>query len=106
MLSKIVLLLLICSANCFSLKPIKKFLESKEIEVTQSKIADCGDGESAFHMTNAVLLPDPMLFPGNVSLTATIKVLEDLPDDLKMKVTLKKTFPPINVPCVNNFGSW
>lgn len=106
MLSKIVLLLLICSGNCFSLKPIQKFLESEEIGVTQSEISDCGDGTPAFHMTNAKLLPDPILFPGNVSLTATIKVLQDLPDDLKMKVTLKKAYPPVNVPCVNNFGSW
>ena len=107
MLFKVFLLLLVSSAHCFILEPFQPFFNSGEIEVTKSKISDCGDESSSFHVTEATLWPDPLLFPGNLSISVTTKVLRDLPDkDVMMKTTLKKAFPPITVPCVNNVGSW
>ena len=105
-----ILLLVALSASGaigFSLAPMENVLNNKEVIFYQSKVVDCGDDKSVFHLTDARLLPDPMVFPGNSSLSATLKVLQDMPEkDLLMKVTLKKAFPPIDVPCINNFGSW
>lgn len=108
MLSKIVFLFLVYSVSCFNFKPrVEQFLESNEIQVTQAKVSDCGDDSSAFHLADGKLIPDPLVFPGNASLFATLKVLQDMPEkDVSLKVVLKKDFPPITVPCTNNFGSW
>lgn len=106
MLSKVIFFIFISSSTCFLLVP--KFLDQDDIEVSKSSLVDCGDDTSSFHVTDATLKPDPLLFPGNLTITATTKVLKDLPEkDVEMRVNLKRvSFPPLAVPCVNNMGSW
>jgi hypothetical protein len=53
------------------------------------------------------VIPDEILIPGSVNLNMHTKITKDLPNDLMIKMNLKKLEPfPMDVPCLNGLGSW
>lgn len=69
----------------------------------------CGSiSSSVVKVDNASISPDPILVPGNVTISIGVTLTETLKSPLKANVTLKKRFPFVGylmVPCIKNFGS-
>ncbi|XP_055927794.1 ganglioside GM2 activator-like isoform X2 [Argiope bruennichi] len=69
--------------------------------------ADCGGPDKSIDIKEGSVKPDPILYPGNVSMTVAMDILKDLPaSGLEMKMDLIKLDPrKMNVPCLDNIGS-
>ena len=68
---------------------------------------DCGKQDKSMDINYADIKPDPVIYPGNVSISVNITVLRDLPDsNLILSLLLEKLEPfPMKVPCFQNMGS-
>lgn len=73
----------------------------------KTTFADCGGSSKKITILGGSVNPDPILYPGSVSISAKVSVLEDLPPSgLKMTLKLTKLDPKVMpVPCLKNIGS-
>ncbi|CAL1287326.1 unnamed protein product [Larinioides sclopetarius] len=72
-----------------------------------SRFTDCGGADKIITFKDGSVLPDPVQYPGNVTVSVDMEVLKDLPiSDLDMKVSLMKLDPiRRNLPCIHGVGS-
>ncbi|GFT90034.1 uncharacterized protein NPIL_86691 [Nephila pilipes] len=70
--------------------------------------SDCGDKNKSIAMKYGSVKPDPIGYPGNLTLNVSMDVLKDLPaSDFQMKMCLMKLEPrKRKVPCLQGIGSW
>ena len=68
---------------------------------------DCGKSDKWITLVSADVLPDPVIYPGNVTLVAVFELSHDLPDkDLLMTLNIEKLEPfKMKVPCFKGIGS-
>ncbi|GBL96505.1 hypothetical protein AVEN_229947-1 [Araneus ventricosus] len=69
--------------------------------------ADCGGADKSIAFKDGSVKPDPVQYPGNLSMTVAMEVLKTLPaSDFEMKLDLIKLDPRrMSVPCLDNIGS-
>ncbi|XP_058517288.1 ganglioside GM2 activator-like [Ochotona princeps] len=68
---------------------------------------NCDDGKDPAVIKSLTLEPDPIVIPGNVTISAEGKTSELLSSPQKVKLTLEKKVAGIwiKIPCVQQFGS-
>jgi hypothetical protein len=68
---------------------------------------DCGGPDKWITLNSAGILPDPVIYPGNVTLIADFDLAHDLPDhDVILSLQIEKQEPMrMTVPCLKNIGS-
>lgn len=68
---------------------------------------DCGAADKWITLRSANILPDPVIYPGNVTLIAAFDLSHDLPDrDLMLSLKIEKQEPiRMTVPCLKGIGS-
>ena len=74
----------------------------------QLRTWDCGPADKAIVFRDTFISPSPVVYPGNVSISSHMTVVEDLPvENLLVRVQLDKLEPQrMLVPCMNGYGSW
>ena len=67
-----------------------------------------GSATDTIQVKSLTLSPDPIVIPGsvNVSLDATITADIEAPTELKLVVKKKEFGVFIEIPCIDNLGSW
>lgn len=70
-------------------------------------VFDCGKGDKWITLVSADIVPDPVIYPGNVTLIGDFDLSHDLPDhDVLFSLNIKKLQPfPMKVPCLKGIGS-
>ncbi|CAL1287327.1 unnamed protein product [Larinioides sclopetarius] len=68
---------------------------------------DCGGADKSVAFKDGSVKPDPIQYPGNLSMSVTMDVLKDLPaSNFEMRLNLIKLDPRrMNVPCLESIGS-
>ncbi|KFM60578.1 hypothetical protein X975_21288, partial [Stegodyphus mimosarum] len=67
---------------------------SPDVVLGKATFADCGSANKKVTINSGSVKPDPILYPGNVSVTADVDVTQDLPSaGLKMQLNLTKLEP-------------
>ncbi|GFT34834.1 uncharacterized protein NPIL_494211 [Nephila pilipes] len=69
--------------------------------------SDCGDANKKLVMKDGSVKPDPIHYPGNLTMNVSMVVLKDLPAaNFQMKMSLMKLEPRrMKVPCLQDIGS-
>lgn len=81
------------------------------IEVGKTAFTDCGKefDDVTMHFKNFAMKPDPVRWPGNATASLNLVVDEELPANLVLKLTIKRSSPIgyIYIPCIKPlaFGS-
>lgn len=75
--------------------------------ITSFKWTDCGNSSSIIVFKDAKVSPDPLRFPGDLSVSANVQIKKDIAEHLSAKVELWKIIGifKIRIPCVENVGS-
>ena len=86
----------------FLLSLLTYFFSTQAIETY-----DCGKEDKWLTLVSADVLPDPVIYPGNVTLVGVFDVKHELPDhDLFMSLHIVKLEPfSMQVPCLKGIGS-
>lgn len=68
---------------------------------------NCGTGKEIFNIKNLVFGPDPISFPGDLTVSFDGTINSDVDAPLKATVLLEKKFGSsyIKIPCIGNIGS-
>ena len=68
---------------------------------------DCGGADKWIVLRSADILPEPVVYPGNVTIIADFDLNYDLPDhDVFLTLKIQKQEPTqMNVPCLRGIGS-
>lgn len=68
---------------------------------------DCGKSDRVIHFKRTSIEPSPIIYPGNVTITTSMDLMEDLPrTGLYLKIRVDKLEPQrMPVPCLNGVGS-
>ncbi|GIX97905.1 uncharacterized protein CEXT_389401 [Caerostris extrusa] len=69
--------------------------------------SDCGGAEKSMTIIAGSVKPDPIQYPGNLSMTVAFNVTKDLPaSNFQMALNLTKLNPRVmHVPCMEDIGS-
>ena len=72
-----------------------------------SRTWDCGKSDRVIHFKHTTIQPSPIIYPGNVTITTSIDLKEDLPrTGLLLKIRVDKLEPQrMPVPCLSGVGS-
>lgn len=67
-----------------------------------------GKGSDAIQVKSLTVSPDPIVIPGNVNVSIDANVAEDIVAPTSLALVIKKKLFGvfIEVPCVDNLGSW
>ena len=124
MISVILLLshFLLSSEAAISSTSNENFIESR----LYIEAKDCGPDDKSIIFHSASVLPDPIIYPGNVvvfevcqnlnlicfkgsvKIQPDMEIIKDVPaEKLMMKLSLQKLEPQrMTIPCLNGMGSW
>ncbi|XP_057586670.1 ganglioside GM2 activator [Hippopotamus amphibius kiboko] len=68
---------------------------------------NCDQGKDPVVIKSLTLEPDPIVVPGNVTVSAEVKTIVDLESPLKVQITVEKEVAGfwVKIPCVEHVGS-
>ncbi|CAF1191959.1 unnamed protein product [Adineta ricciae] len=81
--------------------------KQKELRVTAFSWQNCGPSSDPIQIKSLSVSPDPILVPGNLTLSLTVNVASTITNDTHAAVAMERKVGGVfvKVPCVDNFGS-